>query len=96
MLSTSIIVRKNDPLSLYLGKYVRNDDYNARFIYHGSEETMLYMEEKEPGLWIENLDFESGKNTGFLETIQKAAGRTGMELLLLCVAVSEAFHRGFS
>ncbi len=81
--NTSIIVRKNDPLSLYLGKYVRNDDYNARFIYHGSEETMFYMEEKEPGLWIENLDFESGKNTGFLETIQKAAERTGMDSIII-------------
>ena len=32
MLTTSIIVMKNDPVSIYLGKYIRNDDYNARFI----------------------------------------------------------------
>ncbi len=80
---TSIIVRKNDPVSIYLGKYVRNDDYNARFIYHGLEESMFYMEEKEPGLWIDNLDFENGKTAEFLSTLQKDAERLGMDSIII-------------
>ena len=81
--NTSIIVKKNDPVSLYLGKYVRNDNYNTRFIWHGVEESMFYMEEREPGIWIDNLDFESGKTSEFLDTLQKDSEIMGMDSIII-------------
>ncbi len=81
--SRSLLVMKNDPVSIYMGKYVRNDDFNARFIYQGSEESMFYMEEKSPGIWIENVDFETGKMSEFLETVQEVSRKLGIDSIII-------------
>lgn len=92
--NTSIIVMKNDPVSIYLGKYIRNDDYNARFIYHGNEESMFYMEEKEPGMWIDNIDFESGKVSDFLDTLQHDTYRLGIDSIIIRTQNRELMEAG--
>jgi ATP-dependent Lhr-like helicase len=89
----SIIVMKNDPVSIYLGKYVRNDDYNARFIYRGYEESMFYMENKEPGIWIENVDFETGKTEEFLETLQIDMGRIDIDSIIIHTSNSNLMEK---
>jgi ATP-dependent Lhr-like helicase len=94
--NTSIIVMKNDPVSIYLGKYVRNDDYNARFIFHGAEESMFYMENREPGIWIENIDFETGKISEFLETLKNNMSRIGIDSIIIRAPGKELMDAGIA
>ncbi|WP_337860489.1 ATP-dependent helicase [Ferroplasma sp.] len=94
--NTSLIVMKNDPVSIYLGKYVRNDDYNAKFIFHGTEESMFYMEEKEPGIWIENIDFETGKTSEFLETLKNSMSKIGIDSIIIRTSNKELLDAGIS
>jgi len=81
--NNSIIVKTNDPLSIYLGKYIRNDSYNSRFINNGREEAMFYMEEKSPGIWIENIDFEDKKLDEFLCSINDMSNKIGINSIVI-------------
>ncbi len=90
----SLIVMKNDPVSIYLGRYVRNDDFNARFIFNGSEESMFYMQEKSPGIWIENADFETGKISEFLETLGSVSKRIGADSIIIRTSNADLLKNG--
>jgi ATP-dependent Lhr-like helicase len=90
----SLIVMKNDPVSIYLGRYVRNDDFNARFIYDGSEESMFYMEEKSPGIWMDNVDFETGKINEFLETVGAVSKRIGADSIIIRTSNTDLLRAG--
>ena len=79
----SIIVKTNDPVSIYLGKYIRNDSYNSRFIHNGKEEAMFYMEEKSPGIWLENIAFEDNKLHEFISSINDMAARIEITSIII-------------
>lgn len=62
----SIIVRLQDPISIYLGRvYEREVDFNARLISRGTDDATFTMEQNNSILWIDNLVLysdQSGKD----------------------------------
>ncbi len=92
--SGSLIVMKNDPVSIYMGKYVRNDDFNARFLYNGSEESMFYMEEKAPGIWLDNIDFETGKIKEFLDTVRTVSTKLNADSIIISTKNNDLLSTG--
>ena len=92
----SLITMKNDPVSIYMGRYVRNDDFNARFIYNGSEESMFFMEEKPPGIWFDNMDFESGKINEFLENIGEISNKLDENSIIIKTSNPDLLKAGES
>ena len=79
----SIIVKTNDPVSIYLGKYIRNDSYNSRFICNGKEEAMFHVEEKSSSAWIENIDFEDSKIHEFLSSLNDMADKINITSIII-------------
>ncbi len=65
--SESIIVKLQDPVSLYLGRvYEREVDFNARLISRGSDDATFTMERNGSILWIDNVVLYSEKSAGDL------------------------------
>ena len=92
----SLITMKNDPVSIYMGRYVRNDDFNARFIHNGSEESMFYIEERPPGIWFDNIDFESGKINEFLENVRVISSKLEEDSIIIKTSNSDLLKAGES
>ncbi|KJE49905.1 MULTISPECIES: ATP-dependent helicase [Acidiplasma] len=86
-----IIVNINDPVSIYLGKYIQNDDYNARFIYNGAEEAIFHMEMRTPGIWIDNLYFEHPKVDEFIEALLNTCNKTNINSIIIKVGDGISF-----
>ncbi|MEM0139928.1 MAG: ATP-dependent helicase [Ferroplasma sp.] len=82
-LAASLIVKKDDPISIYLGKYFKNESYNARFIHNGIEASMFYIAMKEPGMWIENIEIEEKDADGFFKALQDTSGKLALDSIII-------------
>ncbi len=100
--SRPIIVRLQDPVSLYLGRvYEREVDFNARLISRGSDDATFTMEQNGSILWVENLVLyseKSGKDLiEALSDIKKRLGFTAVVVTSPSQEFSEAAVKmGFS
>ncbi len=82
--NNGLILSSFDPVNIYMGKYIRNDEFNSRFIYNGKEEATFQMINKPPGLWIDNIFAENESIINeFISRIEKVSDKLKLDSIII-------------